>query len=790
MTLRDQYELPLWMGEAGENSNVWFNEAITLLEENDIGWAWWPMKRVETIVGPYHIKWTDGYNNVLRYWKGEIAKPDANDAYEWMMELAINSNSANCIYNRDVPDAMIRQTYSDEPKPYKYHSIPGLIHFTDFDMGKINITYNDHEYANYGSGGHGNLGYMYRNDGVDIRRSPDQINSNGFYVGYTHRNEWMKYTVNIEESGIYKANVRVASIYSGGKFSLLIDDEEVTGIQQVTSTNSWESFETHEIEDIYLTAGKHVFTFYIDNDIEFNMGSIEFVKTGEANAFVFNEISGHTLEDRTSVVFSVSEDLNASSINGDLSQFTLTVNNEAVPITGISMSENGNRTIKLSTDCQLLYSNNIKLSYSGLYIKSQANEVLGAFTDLEIRNTLPVVFALPGKIESEEFSVNNGFSVQELSQNPRNDYLGYTDAGDYVDYEVFVEENSNWEVNLNVSANWDSELGLYLVYEDGTETELATLTIANTGGWFTYNTISTNISLPMGYSTIRMKALNDGFNIDWMDFVFISVNLDEDIDKDGVLNEDDLCPNTPEGAQVDATGCQYFVLPADNFEIVATGEECAGDNNGKITVRVMDETYDYSISINGLNPQTLTNPMSYGNLSVGDYEICITVNGQDYVQCFQVTVNAGTALKGKTTVDSKKAFVEISQGTAPFAVFVNGQRTFETYSNSFDIDVQHGDEITVYSSKACEGQLNSKIEMFETVTAFPNPTQGDFEIAIPGNRKEVNIDLYNVQMQLVSSKSYKVFNNKVNLTLENKPIGVYIAKVHLEKTVPVKIIKQ
>ena len=38
--MRDQYNIPVWLGETGENSNVWFTEAIRLFESNNIGWAW------------------------------------------------------------------------------------------------------------------------------------------------------------------------------------------------------------------------------------------------------------------------------------------------------------------------------------------------------------------------------------------------------------------------------------------------------------------------------------------------------------------------------------------------------------------------------------------------------------------------------------------------------------------------------------------------------------------------------------------------------------------------------
>ena len=46
LDFREQYQVPVWLGETGENSNVWFTEAIQLLESNNIGWSWWPLKKL------------------------------------------------------------------------------------------------------------------------------------------------------------------------------------------------------------------------------------------------------------------------------------------------------------------------------------------------------------------------------------------------------------------------------------------------------------------------------------------------------------------------------------------------------------------------------------------------------------------------------------------------------------------------------------------------------------------------------------------------------------------------
>ena len=78
LDMRNQYNVPLWMGESGENSNVWFKEAISLFEDNDIGWAWWPWKRIETTVSSLSITSNSNYNAVVEYFKGNASAPSAS----------------------------------------------------------------------------------------------------------------------------------------------------------------------------------------------------------------------------------------------------------------------------------------------------------------------------------------------------------------------------------------------------------------------------------------------------------------------------------------------------------------------------------------------------------------------------------------------------------------------------------------------------------------------------------------------------------------------------------------
>lgn len=44
---RTQHNVPLWLGESGENTDEWIATFRTLLETHDIGWCFWPYKKME-----------------------------------------------------------------------------------------------------------------------------------------------------------------------------------------------------------------------------------------------------------------------------------------------------------------------------------------------------------------------------------------------------------------------------------------------------------------------------------------------------------------------------------------------------------------------------------------------------------------------------------------------------------------------------------------------------------------------------------------------------------------------
>lgn len=223
MNLRKEQNVPIWLGESGENSNVWFQEVLHLVESNNIGWAFWPMKKIENIAGVTNVKQPDGYQKLLQYWKDGKDKPSVEEAKATLMQLAENYKINKVAIKHDVIDAMFRQVYSTETKPFKKHSLPGRIFATEYDLGQINKAYSDADYQNLwvSSGKHSewNSGNQMRNDGVDIIKCSDK-STNGYAVSYIEKGEWLQYTVNVETAGTFNVVIRFSNENAKGKIYL------------------------------------------------------------------------------------------------------------------------------------------------------------------------------------------------------------------------------------------------------------------------------------------------------------------------------------------------------------------------------------------------------------------------------------------------------------------------------------------------------------------------------------------------------------------------------------------
>ncbi len=261
---RDQHQVPVWVGETGENSNDWFITAVQGLNAENIGWCHWNLKRVDA---------TSGLLQALPY--GSILTASGRN------QLLQNVEFKNCLINKDVVAALTQP--ADTRLPFTPLQIPGTIQATAYDMGRAGIAYQDTYAArvDYRNTAPVNQGGAYRNDGVDIERTPDQ-QSSGFVVSELQVGEWLRYTVTVAAAGTYTLQVRLKPATTAGRLTFRIDDAPIVtaSVPPASSTPIWT---TISLTTTPLSAGTHTLQIGVEQPVE-QLSWLRFIPGSSATA--------------------------------------------------------------------------------------------------------------------------------------------------------------------------------------------------------------------------------------------------------------------------------------------------------------------------------------------------------------------------------------------------------------------------------------------------------------------------------------------------------------------------
>ncbi|HXB10706.1 MAG TPA: putative Ig domain-containing protein, partial [Bacteroidia bacterium] len=261
LSVRDGQDVPIWMGEFGENSNNWIADAETLVNQYNIGWAIWPYKKMSSVSSVSTFQQPANWTTFANYVNGG-AMPSAAAGQAILNELLEDVKVANCTTNNGYLYALFKQPGNTNTVPYNNTavSLPGKITAANYDEGKNGYAYNDSLYqdtqygSTVGSSTSWNNGWYYRNDGVDLQYSTAE---NSPTVGWTETNDWMQYTVNIATAGSYNVIVRAASGAAGGKLSISSDGTTLISNATISATGGWDTWQNFNLGNVTLPAGKH-----------------------------------------------------------------------------------------------------------------------------------------------------------------------------------------------------------------------------------------------------------------------------------------------------------------------------------------------------------------------------------------------------------------------------------------------------------------------------------------------------------------------------------------------------
>lgn len=522
LDMRDQYNVPLWMGESGENSNVWFKEAISLFESNNIGWAWWPWKRLDTTVSAYSIPSNSNYDQLVNYFKGEVSRPDAYLAYQGLMELATNAHINNNDFRKDVIDAMLRQPSSNDRVPYSINKAPGLILATHYDMGSQGVAYNDTEYGNY-SGSNGtsswNLGWVYRNDGVDISTNSSGSNdSNGYSVGYVNDREWIQFTVEVEQAGFFDIHTKYSAEKAGGKIQFEWNGAHIAPLRGLGTTGSFSNFSSVVSKTAFLNEGTHLLKVRIVGDVEFNLESFDFRMSANQSPS-FSHIGAVTEENDSQIRLTVNKSISNSTLNSQ--HFSVVVNGDPVSVANARVDASNERVILLDVEDTLSFYDEVTVSYANGDVVSDTNESLGNFSNFPVQNIIQIVNLIPGKIEAEDFDTQSGIGIEETTDVGLGVNIKDLHPGDTASYKIDIQQSANYSFQYRIATERTSASFRLSFKQGNTVVYSHTYNLNGTNGWQSWQTLTEEMYLDHGKYTMVFTVLGDEFNLNWMNFELI-----------------------------------------------------------------------------------------------------------------------------------------------------------------------------------------------------------------------------------------------------------------------------
>lgn len=133
----------------------------------------------------------------------------------------------------------------------------------------------------------------------------------------------------------------------------------------------------------------------------------------------------------------------------------------------------------------------------------------------EVNN--PFTRAEPIKIEAEHYAHMVGIQLENTLDTGGGQNVGYIDANDTLDYTLTAPLAGSYNVAFRVASKAGG--GSFAVELNGV-TQL-TFTVPNTGDWQNWQTIRGFVDVSGNPSTLRIKALTPGFNLNWIEFVSV-----------------------------------------------------------------------------------------------------------------------------------------------------------------------------------------------------------------------------------------------------------------------------
>src|SRR5215203_3469076 len=374
----------------------------------------------------------------------------------------------------------------------------------------------------------------------------------GQNVGWIDQWDWMNYSYNAPSSGTYTVNLRVATPNNGAQLQLTKGDASLLATVNVPNTWGYQAYQTISTT-INLSAGQQTIRVQSSSGAVWNINWLEIVSSSSATTpstpttGTSTKIEAESYSSMSGVQTEYTQDAGGGQNVGWIDRWDWMDYSYNAPSSGtytvnlrVASPNNGAQLQLTKPDGTLLstvnvpntggyqsyqtVSTTINLSAGQQTIRVQSSS--GAVWNinwLEIMSSSSATTpstpttGTSTKIEAENYSSMSGIQTEWTQDAGGGQNVGWIDQWDWMNYSYNAPSSGTYTVNLRVAT---PNNGAQLQLTKGDATLLATVNVPNTGGYQSYQTVSTTINLSAGQQTIRVQSSSGAmWNINWLEIV-------------------------------------------------------------------------------------------------------------------------------------------------------------------------------------------------------------------------------------------------------------------------------
>jgi len=245
----------------------------------------------------------------------------------------------------------------------------------------------------------------------------------------------------------------------------------------------------------------------------------DFSVTNYSKGLPVKIVTGKIESDGISGLFKFSKPLVSMK---DQSAFTLNVKGKNVSFKDLYSFDN---SIRFTLTNTLHYGDTIKVSYTPGKVTATDKGILQAFSNFPVNNQIsePVWLSVPCKIEAENYYSQSGMSTENTSDTGGGLDVGWIDNGDWLEYVIENKTSAtSYEIAFRVAS--PSASGKFDFYLDNNK--ISQVTVPNTGGYQTWQSVTKNITIGMGKHYFKVIATSGGYNINYYDIKKVATGIE------------------------------------------------------------------------------------------------------------------------------------------------------------------------------------------------------------------------------------------------------------------------